>query len=495
MLNLHKIRNSLQSLPTGNLNTRFKAWADGLTPATRRYIVLGGIAVIAVLLLWNGMPQRQARTTQPNTGKFDFKQPDMAGEVMAEKLQDNISALNQQLKEMQHRMDKVEKARQAAQTIAPVSPALPMPGTATPSLSDKEMLKTLAESTKNAAILQGSTDNLYAPGGTKLEQPKSLPDKGDTTKGRGPMNMLGNGQGNAANGDPNANVPRVPDRAMGVITFTPPAPKEADKPQGMVGKDGTPQGEAAPKEDDKVRFYLPAASIFPVKLLTGLDAPTGQKAKKEPSPVALRIQDMAWLPNEFKQNVKGCIILTEGIGELSTERVSMRGISISCIDTKGVNVIDQKLLGYIADEDGKAGMRGQVVSKAGKLLAQTMVVGFVQGIADFFQMNSRTVMMGPTGMMSGPAGSMNQNSGTMNFGGNLSGPELSNNLLGGVMSGVGKSLDKVAEYYMSLAEEVFPVIQISATRSATFVVTQGAELVMDKKLNGSPKGGKSHEKL
>lgn len=211
--------------------------------------------------------------------------------------------------------------------------------------------------------------------------------------------------------------------------------------------------------------------------------------------MALRIQDMAWLPNEFKQNVKGCIILTEGIGELSTERVSMRGLSISCIDTKGVNVIDQKLLGYIADEDGKAGMRGQVVSKAGKLLAQTMVVGFVQGIADFFQMNSRTVMMGPTGMMSGPAGSMNQNSGTVNFGGNLSGPELSNNLLGGVMSGVGKSLDKVAEYYMSLAEEVFPVIQISATRSATFVVTQGAELVMDKKLNGSSKGEKNHEKL
>ncbi len=222
-----------------------------------------------------------------------------------------------------------------------------------------------------------------------------------------------------------------------------------------------------------------------MRLLTGLDAPTGHKAKKEPSPIALRIQDMAFLPNEFRQNIRGCLILAEGIGELSTERVAMRGMTLSCVDNAGKQVMDQKLLGYVVDEDGKAGMRGQVVSKAGKLLAETMKVGFIQGIAQFFQWNATTVMgNGYGGMISGPTGQVNGNG---SITGGLSGDKLGQNLMGGAMSGIGKSLDKVAEYYMSLAEEVFPVIQVAATRKATFVVTQGAELALDKPLNKTPK--------
>jgi hypothetical protein len=47
----------------------------------------------------------------------------------------------------------------------------------------------------------------------------------------------------------------------------------------------------------------------------------------------------------------------------------------------------------------------------------------------------------------------------------------------------------LASYYMSLAEEIFPVIQVGATRSATFVVTQGTEIVFDKQLTIGKKDG------
>ena len=43
---------------------------------------------------------------------------------------------------------------------------------------------------------------------------------------------------------------------------------------------------------------MPSPGFFEVSLLTGLDAPTGNKAKNQPSPLALRVQDLAWLPNE-----------------------------------------------------------------------------------------------------------------------------------------------------------------------------------------------------
>lgn len=129
-----------------------------------------------------------------------------------------------------------------------------------------------------------------------------------------------------------------------------------------------------------------------------------------------------------------------------------------------------KLLGFVADSDGKAGMRGEVVSKAGKLLAETMKVGFLQGLSEFFQFNARSLTVTDSGAISSPKSG-----------------DMGNALLGGASSGVGKALDKVASYYMSLAEEVFPVIQVGATRSATFVVTQGTELVFDKSLTRGKK--------
>ena len=46
-------------------------------------------------------------------------------------------------------------------------------------------------------------------------------------------------------------------------------------------------------------------AFFEVQLLMGLDAPRG-KAKSSPSPILFRIQNLAWLPNEVKQNVLGC---------------------------------------------------------------------------------------------------------------------------------------------------------------------------------------------
>ena len=46
-----------------------------------------------------------------------------------------------------------------------------------------------------------------------------------------------------------------------------------------------------------------------------------------------------------------------------------------------------------------------------------------------------------------------------------------------------KALEKVSDYYMDLADEVFPVIQIGAARTATFILTQGVELRFAKKLS------------
>jgi conjugal transfer pilus assembly protein TraB len=46
----------------------------------------------------------------------------------------------------------------------------------------------------------------------------------------------------------------------------------------------------------------------------------------------------------------------------------------------------------------------------------------------------------------------------------------------GFGTGVGKALDRLAQYYISLAEKVFPVIEIDAGRTVDVVITQGISL-------------------
>ena len=46
----------------------------------------------------------------------------------------------------------------------------------------------------------------------------------------------------------------------------------------------------------------------------------------------------------------------------------------------------------------------------------------------------------------------------------------------GMAGGVGKALDRLAQYYISLAEKTFPVIEIDAGREVDVVVTKGVAI-------------------
>jgi conjugal transfer pilus assembly protein TraB len=41
-------------------------------------------------------------------------------------------------------------------------------------------------------------------------------------------------------------------------------------------------------------------------------------------------------------------------------------------------------------------------------------------------------------------------------------------------TGVGRAMDRLAQYYISLAEKTFPVIEVDAGRSVDVVLTEGA---------------------
>ena len=209
---------------------------------------------------------------------------------------------------------------------------------------------------------------------------------------------------------------------------------------------------SAPRD---TRRYLPSGAFTRALLLGGLDAPTGGQAQRNPQPVLLRLMDNAVLPNQFRAKVKECFVVGAGYGDVSAERAYIRTESLSCITRDGT-AIDVPIKGYVAGEDGKAGMRGRLVSKQGQILANALLAGVASGIGQAFTQSATTMSVSPLG--------------------STSSVDPGKQLQAGLGTGVGKALDRLAQYYITLAEKVFPVIEIDAGRTVDVVLTQGIAL-------------------
>ncbi len=205
----------------------------------------------------------------------------------------------------------------------------------------------------------------------------------------------------------------------------------------------------------KPSVYLPP-SFMEATLLSGLDAPTAEGAKGEPVPVLLRVKDLAVLPNRIKANLRGCFVIAEGYGSLADERAHLRLVTLSCIAKNGSAVIDQKVKGFVVDEDGKIGLRGRVVSKMGSALARSMIAGFFGGLGQATQAATMTTSISALGT-------------TQSI-------QPSKILEAGAGSGIAQGASELQKFYLSLAKQSMPVVEVGATKNVTLVISEGVSL-------------------
>lgn len=216
------------------------------------------------------------------------------------------------------------------------------------------------------------------------------------------------------------------------------------------------QNQDMPQRRTGEQAFLPAGAILSGVVLAGFDAPTSRQARRDPLPALIRLNDLAILPNRFKADVRECFLLVSGFGDLSSERSYMRGETFSCVLNDGT-VVQEKIQAYASGEDGKAGIRGRLVTKQGQFVARALVVGLMQGVAEAFS-NTRGVQIGVSG------------------GGGFSFEGAQDNLGSGLARGSGRALDRIAQFYLDQAGDVFPVIEISAGRRVDVILTAGATL-------------------
>ncbi|WP_267523581.1 TraB/VirB10 family protein [Campylobacter sp. MG1] len=215
------------------------------------------------------------------------------------------------------------------------------------------------------------------------------------------------------------------------------------------------------KNDKKDNFIIPATSVLKAVLLSGFDAPTLAQAKTNPAPILLKVTDLSIGANQFSQDLRDCFILAEGYGDLSSERAYLRTTTLSCVNNDSKNIVAD-LSGFVSGEDGKNGLRGRVVTKQGALISRTIIAGFLSGIGEAFSNR---------GLVSTTTSDGNVISG---FDGKLSDTEIANQGLG---KGISNAAEKLADFYLKMADQISPVIEISANREVDIILTKN--LVID----------------
>lgn len=200
--------------------------------------------------------------------------------------------------------------------------------------------------------------------------------------------------------------------------------------------------------------YIPAGTYIRAVILNGLDAPTGGQSQQNPHPVLLQLSDDAVLPNKFRAALKNCMVTANGYGDVAAERAYIRTDRLSCIDEDG-GAVDVSLKGYITGEDGKTGMRGRVVEKTGRIMANAMYAAVGSGIGQAFKAQGTTQTTNALGGVT---------------------EQVTDGFRAGFGSGVSKAFDKLTDYYIKVAERMFPVVEIGGGRVVDIVVSRGVSI-------------------
>jgi len=204
-----------------------------------------------------------------------------------------------------------------------------------------------------------------------------------------------------------------------------------------------------------MRDTIPANSFFRSVLLSGVDAPTGGLAKSNPHPVLMEFVGNGNLPNNFRHKAKSCRVSGEAYGNLSDERTYARLNRLTCVLRTG-EIISESVKGYIAGPDGKNGVRGTLVEKQGALIGRALLAGMFGSIGSAVSQTYTNLSTSPTG--------------------SVQSIDPGKTLEYGLGAGVGNAFEKVSDWYLKRADEIYPVIETPPGIVVDVVFTEDVKL-------------------
>lgn len=198
--------------------------------------------------------------------------------------------------------------------------------------------------------------------------------------------------------------------------------------------------------------WISSGSFSDAIMIEGADANASVTGQQNTTPVTFRLLGNVQMPNNKEYDMNGCFVSGEIFGDISSERGEVRTSSVSCKLKNGKN-IDMPFKGHVSYQ-GKGGIRGKPVMRNGKIIGYAGAAGFLSGIGSGIQSAATpAVGLGATASVSG-----------MDV------------LKQGFGGGAEKAADNLSQYWIKLAEQYHPVIDIGAGNLVTVVFQEGFRL-------------------
>lgn len=423
---------------------------SNMNPKHKRWLAIGSTVVVVGTIMGVAMnagnPEREARTrTRPTVEAVITDQDPRA---------QGLDAMASQLRQLQTSQARMERNIQQLRGIDPVKGG-------DPKVEALELQ--LQQIHESMADMQDQLSNV---------KPGDMPV------------VNANGERSATELDASMQAGLIPQRSQFIpsaptsepetlteVFSTLPEPPPVDPTSRTTERSSTPKirtirnEKSSTAEDaiEKVTITIPGGSILSGVLVTGMDAATGNQAQRDPFPTLLRIKHEALLPNRFRADFRECFLLASGWGDLSSERAYMRADRISCIRNDGT-ALESSIEAFATGEDGKVGVRGRLVSKQGQVIARSLVAGFAQGVSNAFDVRK--------------VPSININRGNETVSPVYEQAMNSSTAQAAAAQGVGTAMERIADYYLAMAENIFPVIEIDAMREIDFIVNRGMKVTL-----------------
>ncbi|TQC96275.1 conjugal transfer protein TraB [Moraxellaceae bacterium AER2_44_116] len=407
---------------------------NAIEPQKRRYILFAGLIAMAMFLAFAVKPDANQQVQQE-----DDEQKVETTVMTPEKPAPNLEKLLSSNEALRKAFEDTQKANDKL-------------------VQDKALLEknNLEQASQQAAQTQSELTSQVAGVQQELKLLKMAKDGADVV----PLPALPELSGAAAMplGDPNqiaANVDTTPAAPRLVYVRKSSAEQESPVPSSLT------KGASELKSTQKLSQYLlTAGSILEGVLLSGMDAPTSAAAKKNPYPALIRIKKEAILPNYYRQNVRECFVIVSGFGELSSERARLRTERVSCVRNDGT-VIESDISGYVTGEDGKVGVRGRLVTKQGAVIAKSLAAGALAGFGENIT---------PTAIPQLSLDSSEQQQ--------FQRPNAKQAAEVGVYRGISEAAGAVSQFYLEMAKEMVPVIEVDAGRKVNIILVRGVNLAL-----------------
>ena len=212
------------------------------------------------------------------------------------------------------------------------------------------------------------------------------------------------------------------------------------------------------KESVSSKFYVPSGSFSNAIILEGADANASVTAKEtDTTPMQFKLTGLLHMPSNNKRgDLENCFVTGAVYGDISSERAVVRTQRLSCIINN--KHIDMAVKGHVVFY-GKNGIKGVPVMRNGQVLGLAFTSGALSGLGSAIsEIGSTSVGIGAEHQVT--AGEVTRQ---------------------GAGKGVQTATNKLADYYISLAEQYHPIIPIGSANRVEIVFQEGfwAEFLED----------------